>query len=588
MSGGPRAAREELDYRSLFLDAPEPIFVLDASGTVVGANRALLELLDRPRAEVVGRHARACLVDPEDWAACVRRLDVRRGARGIEVRLQRRDGAVVDCLLSVAAVDGAGRRSPALWQGMLVDIGARKRAEQSVLDAALFDALTGLPNRARFMDRLEQAVRRMRRRPEENFALLFIDLDRFKVVNDSLGHLVGDELLARIARRLEACIRTVDMVARMGGDEFAILLDGVDGLMDATRVAGRIEEQLGSPFELAGREVFASASIGITLGRAGYRRPDEALRDADIAMYQAKAGGRPYEIFDEGMYAQVVERLQLETDLRRAADRHEFIVHYQPIVSIQSGHLLGFEALLRWEHPERGLLLPDAFLGVAEEMGLVVPIGWRLLDDACRQLRRWQDRYPAVPALAMSVNMSARQLFQPDFVERVVGAVRRSGVAEGSLYIEITENEITGNVDSAAQTLGRLKAAGIRLSIDDFGTGYSSLSYLHRLPFDVLKIDRSFVSAIDGGSGPPELVWSIVALAHNLGMRVVGEGIETAEQLDELRALRCEYGQGFFFSGAVDGDAAAAFIAAGLPAAAAPPSPVPRGADGAFAAPANN
>jgi diguanylate cyclase (GGDEF)-like protein/PAS domain S-box-containing protein len=447
--------------------------------------------------------------------------------------------------------------------GSQSDITARKQAEKRLLHDAFHDALTGLPNRALFLDRLGLVIAHARRRGGHPYAVLFLDLDRFKNVNDSLGHNVGDELLVAVARRLESLLRPGDTVARLGGDEFAILLDDVTDGTQATRVAQRINRELAKPFSLRGHEAFVTTSLGIALGaKADYERPEDVLRDADTAMYRAKAAGKDrHALFDRNMHDRAVALLQLENDLRRAIEREEFEVRYQPIVSLASGEIDAFEALLRWHHPTRGLLKPEAFISLAEDTGLIVPIGWWVLREACRQLAAWQSLHPDGRTVAVSVNLSGKQFMQADLVKRVRRLLRESQVPPGSLHLEMTESTVMDQGDAALAKLSQLRALGIKLYIDDFGTGYSSLSYLHRLPVDALKIDRSFISYAGDGNGRSEIVHTIVTLARTLGMGVAAEGLETAEQVSLLRELACEHGQGYFFSRPVDRAEAGGLIA---------------------------
>ena len=427
--------------------------------------------------------------------------------------------------------------------------------------AAFHDELTGLPNRALLAENLKLEIERAQQHQDCQFAVLFLDLDRFKIVNDSLGHSIGNQLLIAIARRLEGCVRETDTVARLGGDEFAILVTGISHLNQATEMAERVQEKLQAPFNLSGHEVFTMASIGIALSALGYEHPENVLRDADTAMYRAKAQGKAcYEIFDEGMHSRAVHLLQLETDLRRALEKEEFCLYYQPIVSLENGELAGFEALVRWQHPERGIISPVEFIGMAEEHGFILPLGQWVLEQACRQLVQWQWQSPDNRRLFMSVNLSARQMAQTKLVDQIKQVLEDTNLDPGLLKLEITEGAVMENAEMAVTVLKQLKALGVQLSVDDFGTGYSSLSYLHRFPLDTLKIDQSFVSRIGEADENGEIVRTIVTLAENMGMDVVAEGIETLAQLRELKRLNCRYGQGYLFARPLNTSAATAWI----------------------------
>jgi diguanylate cyclase (GGDEF)-like protein len=419
--------------------------------------------------------------------------------------------------------------------------------------AAFHDSLTGLPNRAMFTELLKAEIETSKRRNEHLFAVLFLDLDRFKNINDSLGHTHGDLLLVAFAERLERTLRPIDTLARFGGDEFAILLSGMTDATDAVRVAQRIHEELTQPFTLDKNSAFATASIGIALSASGYDRAEDILRDADIAMYRAKENGKArYELVDHAMHARAVSRLQLESDLRQAVEQKEFCVYYQPIVSLETGRLAGFEALVRWNHPRRGLVSPADFIPAAEETGLIVPIGEWVLTEACARVREWQLAFPSHRSLSLSVNLSARQVAQPDLLDKIKEALETSKLSAHCLKLEITESVVMENAEAAALMFKQLRSLGVQLSIDDFGTGYSSLSYLHRFPLNYLKIDRSFVSRMTTDD-ENAIVRTISTLARNLGMQVIAEGIETEEQYQQLRLLGCEFGQGYLFSQPVDG-----------------------------------
>ncbi|MDJ0861592.1 MAG: EAL domain-containing protein [Gammaproteobacteria bacterium] len=451
--------------------------------------------------------------------------------------------------LVVRDENGEGYRAA----GSLTDISQRKRAEAQLIHDAMHDALTGLPNRSLCLDRLNVALRQVRRDEHKAFAVLFFDLDRFKTINDSLGHTVGDQLLVGISRRLEKYLRPGDTLARLGGDEFAILLNEIEGVSDATHVAERIHQLLEGEFIIEGHEVFTTASIGIAMGSDQYRRAEDVLRDADLAMYRAKrAGNLCYEVFDGNMHEDAVALLTLETDLRRAVERDEFVVHYQPIVSLVTERVLGFEALLRWKHPERGLLLPDEFIHAAEETGLIIPIGWRVLMEACHQTRVWQKLFPTDPPLAISINISGKLFQEINMSGKLLGILEDSGLAAESLRLEITESAIMDHRETALEELMTLRESGIQLHIDDFGTGYSSLTYLQRFAYDTLKIDRSFVGAMNSPGETGAIVKAIVALGKMLNMNVIAEGVETEEQLQWLRSIHCPEAQGFWFSEPMD------------------------------------
>jgi len=474
-----------------------------------------------------------------------------------EHRLRQCDGTyrwVLSRGIVLRAPDGRARR----MAGSLTDI----------TESKAFDPLTSLPNRVLFTDQLERALGRMKAGELSRFAVLFVDLDHFKIINDSLGHLLGDRLLVEVSRRLLGAVRSHpargrrDLVARLGGDEFAILLEDLHEDRDAELVARRILERLQEPFALDGKEAFTGASIGIAEGTPEYASAMEILRDADTAMYRAKALGRSCcVVFDAEMRARAIERLELENDLRKALERHELVVYYQPKMELAGGALRGFEALLRWRHPKRGLLGPSEFIPIAEETGLIVPIGLWTLREACRTMRRWLDEFPQPSRLEMSVNVSARQFRQPDFVDQVAQILAETGLSPERLQLEITETVLMEDRRAALSVLERLKALGVGLKIDDFGTGYSSLNYLSEFPFDSLKIDRSFVLHLGQDNNALEVVKTILSLGETLRLEVVAEGVETIEQLETLKELGCRFGQGYYFAAPMDAESARTFAA---------------------------
>ncbi len=462
-------------------------------------------------------------------------------------RIRRADGTYRwAAARGVAVRDDDGRVER--MAGSITDVTEQKQFEEQLLHDAFHDVLSGLPNRALFLNRLAHSIARAHRRSTYLFAVLFLDLDRFKIINDSLGHRAGDQLLVQMARRLEGCVRPGDTVARLGGDEFTILLDDIETPRDAEIVADRILAALRQPFMMERQEIVTSASIGIALSTTGYTRPEDLIRDADTAMYKAKAEGKArHVLFDRKMHEAAVAQLKLEADLRRAVARDEFVLHYQPIISLQNGSIEGFEALVRWRHPERGLVYPNDFIPIAEETGIINALGWSVLRNACEQIRIWRESFRRYEDLSLNVNLSGRQFRQPDLVRGIVSILSETGLDPQALNLEITETVVMESAQESHDVLARLRAHGVRMCIDDFGTGYSSLNYLHDFDIDSLKIDRSFVGRMAAGSRP-EIVQTIVDLSRSLGMSVTAEGVETDEELAQLRELDCELAQGFLFA----------------------------------------
>lgn len=552
----------EKRYQNLYDLAPDAYFTITADGTIKSVNQYCADYLGYRKEELVGKSAWMTVYEPDrewaqQWVDSIFRE--KRMTSEAELRKVRKDSSVFWIReRSKLLLDEGG--TPIELNMICRDITEIKQAEEQLRENAFHDALTGLPNRVLFMDRLEHAIAHAQRQENYLFAVLFLDLDRFKVINDSLGHLFGDQLLIAIAGRIGACLRPADTFARLGGDEFTILVEDIEDISDPIRVAERVQASLSLPFDLNGQEVFTSASIGIALNTTGYDNPENLLRDADIAMYRAKSGGAAgYEIFNTDMHATAVALLQLETDLRNALERQEFRLQYQPLVSLSHGRIIGFEALIRWQHPQRGLQNPDDFIKVAEEAGSIARIGQWVLYTACSQLREWQSQFPASP-LVISVNLSAKQFNQTNLSEQIHQVLQQTGLEAHSLRLEITEGSISDGAETAASMLLQLRNLGVQLTIDDFGTGYSSLGRLYHFPINGLKIDRSFVSQMDVAAENSSIVEAIVTLAHKLELDVTAEGVETPNQLAQLRALQCEYGQGNFFSKPLDVEAAEALL----------------------------
>jgi len=504
----------------------------------------------------------------------------------VEYRIRHKDGSWRTLESTACAIRNARGQTDKL---VIVnrDITERKRAEEMLVHNAFHDGLTNLPNRALFLDRLQHALTLSKKHLNYKFAVLLIDVDEFKIINDSLGHTAGDELLIQIGQRLKESVRRADMVsrprmseglsrpanddtlARLGGDEFTILLDDIRDPIEAVRVAERVQEELAAPFVVNQEQIVISASIGIASSTSPHTQAEDLVRDADIAMYRAKRAGKARcEVSDTAMHASALKRLRLEADLRKALDQEEFRVYYQPIVSLQTGKITGFEALTRWQRPE-GLLSPVDFIAVAEEIGLIIPMNRQLLREACEHLRSWQSEFPSSPPLTMSVNITLKEFAQPDLASEIRKSLELTGVDPGCLQLEIIETMAMEDAEQSGHVLSQLKALGVRLSIDDFGTGYSSLSRLRRIPVDTLKIDRAFISHMDSDTESREIVRIIIMLAHNLGLKVVAEGTETQEHVNLLQQLNCEMAQGYFFSRPADDQAIAKLLTSNQSARAA-------------------
>ena len=490
-------------------------------------------------------------INREGWLTAQRAIETGIAQPVYELELVGRKGRKIWVEVNEAPVVRDGQTIAMV--GALIDITKRHSIEQQLKHQAYHDSLTNLPNRTLFMDRLEHTLARSYRQ-RTDIAVLFLDLDRFKIVNDSLGHDVGDQLLQSVTQRLCRCLRPGDTVARLGGDEFTILMEDVEDVKDVIYVAERIAEELHSPFNLQGHRIFVTTSIGIAVGHAPESTPDTLIRDADVAMYRAKRKGPSrYEVYDPEMNARALERLTLENDLWQAVRRDELRVHYQPKVRLSNQELVGFEALVRWQHPVQGLIMPGDFIPLAEDTGMILGIGQWVLHEACRQAKVWQTRFSDKP-LQMSVNLSARQLQQAGLVREIAEVLEETGLYPSCLKLEITESVVMEDAEATIRTLRDLKRLGVRLAIDDFGTGYSSLSYLRRFPVDNLKVDRAFVSNIGINTEDTEIVRAIITLAQALGLTVTAEGVETAEQASQLTALGCDWAQGYYFSKPVPAD----------------------------------
>ncbi len=477
-----------------------------------------------------------------------------------EFRMQCGHGQQLWVLCRGVAVRDTGGRATRI-AGSLSDISDRKSTEAMLVHEALHDSLTGLPNRNLFLDRLDLALKQHRRDRKRKFAVLFLDLDRFKAVNDSLGHAAGDELLVEFGRRLGMFLRPGDSVARLGGDEFAILLTDVVGLSEATLVAERIHDLLSQKFMIAQKEIYVQASIGIALSGPKYERPGDLLRDADLAMYRTKnRRSGSYAVFDSLMHESALQRLELETDLRSALNRNELVAYYQPIVSLEHMRVIGFEALMRWFHPVRGLIGPDDFIPLAEESGIIGPLSWWMMREACRQICQWQVTDPGFADLSISVNISSRLFSEPEFAARTMLILQETGLRPEALHLEITENALLQHEAATIRELTALQNIGVKFHLDDFGTGYSSLSYLNLFNYDTIKIDRSFIAVSADGNPNRRIVDALISLGRVLGMEVIAEGVETLEQAQKLRDLDCRVAQGFWFSKPLPAESAHALL----------------------------
>ncbi|WP_029457287.1 sensor domain-containing protein [Solidesulfovibrio alcoholivorans] len=549
-------AAQRAYFSQLFANSPQAISLIDMHRNIVDVNAAFEGLFGFRAADIKGYGMRAFIVPDHLLTECENVRGAILSGKSVERETARRhrDGRLlpVSMIGFPIVIQGTPQGIVYIYQ----DISERKAFEAQITHQAFHDALTGLPNRSLFADRLERALTRAARRDDYQYAVLMIDLNKFKGINDTLGHQAGDALLVEVAQRLVRCVRGMDTVARLGGDEFAVILEELKSKKEVMSVVDRISTVLAQPFPLCGAVVTPGASVGIVLRTRDYVSAEDILRDADIAMYRAKEQGRPSMVFDRKMHEEILEAISLEADLRQALTAGELLLHYQPIVDVQHGGIEGFEALVRWDHPTRGLVPPVQFIPLAEETGLILPLGRFVIAEACRQLRDWQRDYPFARGLSVSVNVSCRQFVKDGLVEHVAQVLAETGLPPDCLKLEITESVLMHDARHTAKELSRLKALGVKIAIDDFGTGYSSLSYLRQLPIDHLKIDRSFISGADCDGESQEIVKSIISLARSLGLTVIAEGVEREDQLDRLRQCACDKAQGFMFSRPLDKDAA--------------------------------
>ncbi|HEX6367625.1 MAG TPA: EAL domain-containing protein [Longimicrobium sp.] len=527
-------------FRALFNHTQDAVWMADEEGRIVEANPAALARFPGAAGGGEPRHLGDLFHDPAEWERI--RAELQDGQvcrRTVRLRVPGGEPVLAE-LTCVAMLDSRGGRQ---IQAIIHPVALNPAAE--AMDE-MYDADTGMPNRAAFLRHVSRALATSAARPERRFAVIHLDLNRFQRVNETLGHRRGDELLALAAQRLDACVRPGDVVARAAGDDFLVLLNGVHGTVEVMRVAERMARLMGGGYRLDGQEVFCGADVGVVIGGEGHADAQQVLRDAEVAMARARQTGAP-QLFTADLHAQSVAAMRLHGDLHYALDRGQLRVFYQPIVALEDGRVRGFEALVRWIHPERGLVSPADFVPVAEETGLIVPIGEWVLEQAAHQLTRWHARFPADPPLAMGINLSMRQFARPGLVEHVRAVLRSSGVDAAALKLEVTESIVMGDADGAIDALHALKALGVQLQVDDFGTGYSALSVLHRIPLDVLKIDRSFIVAMAGGSRHVAIVRAIIALAAALGLETTGEGVDDPAQAEQLRQMGCTYGQGYLW-----------------------------------------
>jgi len=545
--------KSEAKYRTIFENTGAAIVIIEEDMTISLANSVFINLSEYEKDEIedcmpltkfIGVKGRRKMFAGESHS--VEKTDSRFIIKNFECKFFDKNNNNKDILITFAKIPGTGKSVVSI-----ADISELKKAEKQIYHQAFHDSLTNLPNRALFMEHLIMAIKRGKRRKNYFFAVIYLDIDRFKLINDSLGHNIGDKLLVEFANRIQDLLRDIDTLARFGGDEFVILLEDIEDENYAVFIAERLQKSLRPPFQIRGNDVYAPASIGIVLSTRMYDDPEIIIRDADAAMYHAKEKGRSqFKIFDKTLHEKALSLLQIETDLRKAMANKEFDLYYQPIVSLDNISIIGFEALIRWNHPTQGLVYPDSFIPVAEETGLIIPIGRWVLKKACRDLRRWDEQVKSELPLFMSVNISSKQFLRPSLIDDIKEILDETGLPPDQLKLEITETALMEDVHETIPLIQRLKDLGVQIVIDDFGTGYSSMSYLQQLPIDTLKVDQSFISRIENNNDDENknIVETIVSLAHKLGLKVVAEGVETDKQHSVLSQMNCNMAQGFLFS----------------------------------------
>ena len=548
-------------FTQLFANSPQAIVIIDMHRNVVNCNKGFEDLFGYNATDIIGFGMRTFIVPEELLVECenIRTSILNDKTFQCETMRHHRDGKLIPVSMIGFPIRIGEKINGIIY--IYQDISERKSFEEQITHQAFHDALTGLPNRTLFSERLDRALKRSRRRTDFHYALLLIDLNKFKAVNDSLGHPAGDQLLIQVSRRLSSCIRAMDTVARLGGDEFAIIIEEFTSEEDLVKMTKRMHALLCKSYTICQSEIFSGASIGIVPSIVEYSSSEDILRDADIAMYRAKQNNKGMMVFDKHMHQELIEAINLENELREALENQELLLYFQPIVSVFDEHLEGFEALVRWNHPLRGMIPPDRFIPLAEETGLIVDLGRWVISEACSRLKSWLDSYPLATQLTMSVNVSIRQFAKPGLVEHIINMLRHNYLNPACLKIEITESVIMQETAHIVGELHRLREFGVKIAIDDFGTGYSSLSYLRSMPIDHLKIDRSFISGVQESQENDQIVQSIITLAKSLGLSVIAEGVETREQFEKLRALQCDKAQGFMFSRPVDENKAMELIA---------------------------